>query len=279
MKARLIVTTIVLGGVALAVGGAMALAGKPAHTAPLSRSQDRRPAHLNLVNQQQNEYPALLERHREHRSGPLGGAPGPTSRGGDDGDRRGTGVPGLECSVQVRRAAEAGNGLLQRRRRAGRRRLRVPPGPPPLAHRRHRAVRGPQGKPDGLRSSVATRSRRRSASSTGTGSTATRPRRERTFFDCYASSRASRPAGSTSTTRRPTGQQVDPHGAFRTGTTTTSSRPRTPTGTFLETNYTNNTAWVKFTLTSESNGNRKVTVIGHSPCESPGMCGENAPNR
>ena len=31
------------------------------------------------------------------------------------------------------------------------------------------------------------------------------------------------------------------------------------TGAFVETNYTNNTAWVKFTLTSDSNGNRKVT--------------------
>ena len=49
--------------------------------------------------------------------------------------------------------------------------------------------------------------------------------------------------------------------------------------TFTETNYTNNTAWVKFTLTSDSNGNRKVTVIDRSPCESACMCGENAPNR
>jgi hypothetical protein len=49
--------------------------------------------------------------------------------------------------------------------------------------------------------------------------------------------------------------------------------------TFTETDYTNNTGWVKFTLKSDSNGNRKVTVIDHSPCESPGMCGANAPNR
>ena len=52
-----------------------------------------------------------------------------------------------------------------------------------------------------------------------------------------------------------------------------------PTGAFLEQNKTNNTAWVKFTLSTESNGNRKVTVTAHSPCESPGMCGDLSPNR
>ena len=58
MRARLIVATIVAGGLALAVGGTMALAGKPA--APdTSKYPDLRavvPDHLNLVNQQQNEY-------------------------------------------------------------------------------------------------------------------------------------------------------------------------------------------------------------------------------
>ena len=57
MRARLIVTTIVAGGFALAVV-AIALAGKPA--APdTSKYPDLKtvvPTHLNLVNQQQNEY-------------------------------------------------------------------------------------------------------------------------------------------------------------------------------------------------------------------------------
>ena len=52
-----------------------------------------------------------------------------------------------------------------------------------------------------------------------------------------------------------------------------------PTGAFLEQNKTNNTAWAKFTLSTDSSGNRKVTVTDHSPCESPGMCGELSPNR
>jgi hypothetical protein len=50
-------------------------------------------------------------------------------------------------------------------------------------------------------------------------------------------------------------------------------------GTYLESNYTNNTAWVKFRLYQTSNGNRKVEVVGNSPCDTPGLCGVGAPNR
>ena len=49
--------------------------------------------------------------------------------------------------------------------------------------------------------------------------------------------------------------------------------------TFTETDYTNNTAWVRFTLSQDSKGNRKVTATGNSPCSSPAMCGAGAPNR
>jgi hypothetical protein len=48
---------------------------------------------------------------------------------------------------------------------------------------------------------------------------------------------------------------------------------------FLEKTTANNTAWVKFRLYSDSKGNRKIEVLGNSPCSSPGLCGENAPNR
>ena len=48
---------------------------------------------------------------------------------------------------------------------------------------------------------------------------------------------------------------------------------------FLESNYTNNTAWVKFRLYQDSSGNRKVEVTGNSPCDSPGLCGARATNR
>ena len=47
---------------------------------------------------------------------------------------------------------------------------------------------------------------------------------------------------------------------------------------FLEKDYSNNTAWVKFSLYRDSNGNRKVQVLDHSPCAG-GLCGDDAPNR
>jgi hypothetical protein len=52
-----------------------------------------------------------------------------------------------------------------------------------------------------------------------------------------------------------------------------------PVGVYLESDSSNNVAWVKFTLSSDSNGNRKVTITEHSPCDSPGMCGEVSANR
>jgi hypothetical protein len=48
---------------------------------------------------------------------------------------------------------------------------------------------------------------------------------------------------------------------------------------FEETNYTNNSAWVKFTLSGSGGGNRKLEVTAYSPCATAGLCGENAPNR
>jgi Lysyl oxidase len=48
--------------------------------------------------------------------------------------------------------------------------------------------------------------------------------------------------------------------------------------TFVESNYTNNTAWVKFTL-SGTGVNRKIEVTGNSRCATPGLCGVGAPNR
>ena len=82
-----------------------------------------------------------------------------------------------------------------------------------------------------------------------------------------------------SNSSRPTdGQQVDLTGVPN-GTeyylVSTSNADRV----FLEQDYTNNTAWVRFTLSQSSNGNRKVTVTGNSPCETPGLCGANTANR
>lgn len=52
-----------------------------------------------------------------------------------------------------------------------------------------------------------------------------------------------------------------------------------PDRIFIEKDYFNNTAWVGFNLTRDSNGNPKIQLISRSPCDSPGLCGEGAPNR
>ena len=48
---------------------------------------------------------------------------------------------------------------------------------------------------------------------------------------------------------------------------------------YRESNLANNTEWVRFQLSQDSSGNRKITVTGHSPCESEAMCGIGVPNR
>jgi len=50
-------------------------------------------------------------------------------------------------------------------------------------------------------------------------------------------------------------------------------------GVFVESDRSNNLSWTSFRLTRDSNGNPKITLISHSPCSSPNMCGEDLPNR
>ena len=52
-----------------------------------------------------------------------------------------------------------------------------------------------------------------------------------------------------------------------------------PDRTFIETDLDNNAAWVKFHLTRSNRGNSKLSILGHSPCGSPGLCGEQKDNR
>jgi hypothetical protein len=47
---------------------------------------------------------------------------------------------------------------------------------------------------------------------------------------------------------------------------------------FLESDYTNNTAWTSFKVTRDSKGNAKVAEVAKSPC-SGDMCGIQLPNR
>jgi hypothetical protein len=101
---------------------------------------------------------------------------------------------------------------------------------------------------------------------------------ERTFFDCYKGHQGIQSGWVDQYHQSTVGQQLDMTGVaeaedyYLVSTSNYAQR-------FVESDYTNNTAWVKFRLFKDSNGNRKVEVTDHSGCESPGMCGERSTNR
>jgi hypothetical protein len=104
------------------------------------------------------------------------------------------------------------------------------------------------------------------------------PASERVFFDCYKSFQGISSGWVDQYHQSTEGQQLDLTGVKNANDyylVSTSNYARR----FVESDYTNNSAWVKFRLYTDSNGNRKVEVTGHSPCESPGMCGERSTNR
>jgi hypothetical protein len=101
---------------------------------------------------------------------------------------------------------------------------------------------------------------------------------ERVFFDCYTSFQGISVGWVDQYHQSTEGQQLDltglaPADDYYLVSTANYAR------TYLEQNYDNNTAWVKFRLYKDSNGNTKIEVTGHSPCDSPGLCGEGSTNR
>jgi hypothetical protein len=103
------------------------------------------------------------------------------------------------------------------------------------------------------------------------------PTKERTYFECNADYQGISAGWVDQYHQSTEGQQLDLTG-LRPGYYYLVSTAN-PDGTFVEKDNDNNTAWVKFQLTRESNGNPKINVVDHSPCDSIGLCGENAPNR
>ena len=104
------------------------------------------------------------------------------------------------------------------------------------------------------------------------------PTTERVFFDCYTSYQGISVGWVDQYHQATDGQQVDLTGVPNGNDyylVSTSNAERV----FLEQDYTNNTAWVKFTLSGTGGGNRKVTVTATSPCETRGLCGANTTNR
>ncbi len=104
------------------------------------------------------------------------------------------------------------------------------------------------------------------------------PTTERVFFDCYTSFQGISSGWVDQYHQSTEGQQLD-----LTGVPDASDYYLVSTANyariFRESDYTNNTAWVRFSLSTDSNGNRKVTVLESSPCDSSGLCGEGTTNR
>jgi hypothetical protein len=105
------------------------------------------------------------------------------------------------------------------------------------------------------------------------------PTWQRVFFDCYSSYQGISPGWVDQYHQSTSGQQLDLTDVANANDyylVSTSNYARR----FTETDYTNNTAWVKFRLYTDSNGNRKVQVTDHSPCQAgTGLCGEGTTNR
>jgi hypothetical protein len=103
------------------------------------------------------------------------------------------------------------------------------------------------------------------------------PTTQRTYWDCFASYQGISPGWVDQYHQSTEGQQIDMTGAA-VGTYYLSSVSN-PERTFLEANTANNGAWVSFRFARDSKGNPKISLIAHSPCGSPGMCGAQATNR
>jgi hypothetical protein len=99
------------------------------------------------------------------------------------------------------------------------------------------------------------------------------PTSQRVFWDCYASYQGIASGWVDQYHQATPGQEVVLTGVPNGDDyylVSTSNYDRV----FTETDYANNTAWVRFRLSQESKGNRKVEVIGASLCEpATGLCG------
>ncbi len=278
MRARLIVTTIVMAGLALAVG-AIALAGKPAPPDE-SKYPDLRavvPDHLNLVNQQQREFLRFSNGIANTGPGPWALRPDPP-----------IGTAAITNAIQEIRSSNAQflcgtqpkpndpcytvlsekivstfeyHATHNHWHTADVARFEVRQGNP---------VTGPVVGENSIKVGFCLLDLYKLDGNA--------PTSEKVFWDCYTSYQGVSSGWVDQYHQATDGQQVEltgvPNGSNYYLVSTTA-----PDGSFLELDKTNNSAWVKFTLSSESNGNRKVTVTGHSPCQSPGMCGDISPNR
>jgi hypothetical protein len=276
MRARLIVATIVSGGVALVLG-TMALAGKPP-AADTSKYPDLRtviPTHLNLVNAQQKEFLRFSNGLANTGGGPWALRPDPPL---------GT-APITNAIQQIRsNGAEYLCGTQPK------------PSDPCYTVLQENQVSTFEFHPthNHWHTAQVALFEVRKGSPTGpvVGGNSVKvgfclidayklddnsPNSEKTFWDCETSYQGVSVGWVDQYHHALDGQELELTG-IPNATDYYLVSTVDPTGAFLEQSKTNNTEWVKFTLSAQG-GNRKVTVTAHSPCETPGLCGERSTNR
>ncbi len=103
------------------------------------------------------------------------------------------------------------------------------------------------------------------------------PTKERTYWECNGALQGIASGWVDQYHQSTEGQELDLTGAALGVYYLVSTS--NPDGTFAETDRANNTAWASFRLSRDSRGNPKIAVIANSPCDSPGLCGEQSTNR
>jgi len=104
------------------------------------------------------------------------------------------------------------------------------------------------------------------------------PTKERTYFECNSNYQGISPGWVDQYHQSIPGQEVDITGA-PAGTYCLMSTAN-PDASFIETDYSNNSAWVCFILRRNSNGNASIQITSKSPCaDIPALCDEKVPNR
>jgi Lysyl oxidase len=279
MRARLLMTTIVAGGLILAVGGTIAFAGKPPATSPALLPDLRTvvPTHLNLVNEHQQEILRFSNGIANTGAGPWALRPDPppaeaTTVVSAVQEFRDSGAE-FECGTQPKQVTACFNVVSEKV--AGT--FEFHPahnhwhiGDVALFEVRKGSPTGPIVGGNSIKTTFCLIDWYKLDDNAPAG--------ERIFFDCATSFQGISSGWVDQYHQATVGQQVvltDVPDANDYYLVSTANYARI----FTETNYTNNSAWVKFTLTSESNGNRKVTVTDRSPCSTPGLCGERSANR
>ena len=104
------------------------------------------------------------------------------------------------------------------------------------------------------------------------------PTGDRTYWDCFPDAHQGISAGWGDQYHHATpGQELEISDTTQNGIYYLVSTANEEQA-FLESDYTNNTAWTSFKVTRDSKGNAKVAEIAKSPC-SGDMCGIQLPNR